>query len=214
METTAVREIRSLHQTGSTVEYAARFESKKQYMHWNNEAFRDQFYLNLKEELKDEIAPIGRPKTYAELKTVAIRLDARLFEHRLEHSGANMHPNKAAARPSACFPTGTAPGTVSVTPMPPTMKKTTQTPTVTQPRPDLCVPSHTTDGTVPMELGANGLWQLMQVERDHRRQLRLCGYCGAKGHSHTTCPVAPPGGPKYPQGNWPTGLCLSLIGRS
>ena len=54
-----------------------------------------------------------------------------------------------------------------------------------------------------MELGANGLWQLMQAERDHRRQLGLCGYCGAKGDSPTTCPVAPPGGPKYPRGNWP-----------
>ena len=73
-------EIRSLHQTGSAAEYAARLESKKQYMHLNDEAFRDQFYLNLKEELKDEIAPIGWPKIYAELKTLAIRLDARLFE--------------------------------------------------------------------------------------------------------------------------------------
>ena len=55
LETTAVREIRSLHQTGSAAEYATRFESKKQYMHWNDEALRDQFYLNLKEALKDEI---------------------------------------------------------------------------------------------------------------------------------------------------------------
>jgi hypothetical protein len=46
-----------LNQTGSAAEYAAKFESKKQYMHWNDEALRDQFYLNLKEELKDEIAP-------------------------------------------------------------------------------------------------------------------------------------------------------------
>ena len=75
-ETTAVREIRSLHQMGLAAEYTARFESKKQYMHWNDEAFQDQFYLNLKEELNDEIAPIGRPKTYAKLKTLAIRLDA------------------------------------------------------------------------------------------------------------------------------------------
>jgi len=91
LETTVVREIRSLHQTGSVAEYAARFKSKKQYMHWNDETLRDQFYLNLKEELKDEIAPIGPPTTYAELKALAIRLGARLFEQRLEHSGANTH---------------------------------------------------------------------------------------------------------------------------
>ena len=111
-----VREIRSLYQMGSAAEYAARFESKKQYMHWNDEALWDQFYLNLKEELKDEIAPIGRHKTYAKLKTLAVRLDARLFERRLERSSANTHPNKAVARPSARFPTGTALATVSVTP--------------------------------------------------------------------------------------------------
>ena len=65
------------------------------------------------------------------------------------------------------------------------------------------MPSHTTDGTIPMELGANGLWQLTQAERDRHRQLRVCSYCGAKGHSPTTCPVAPLGGPKYSRGNWP-----------
>ena len=75
LEATAVREIRRLHQTGSAAEYAAKFESKKQYIPWNDEAFRDQFYLNLKEEIKDEIAPVGKPKTYLELKTLAIHLN-------------------------------------------------------------------------------------------------------------------------------------------
>jgi hypothetical protein len=64
LEATAVRENRRLHQIGSAAEYTARFESKKQYIPWNDEAFRDQFYLNLKEDMKDEIAPVGRPKTY------------------------------------------------------------------------------------------------------------------------------------------------------
>ena len=87
LEATAVREIRRLHQTGSAAEYAAKFESKKQYIPWNDEAFRDQFYLNLREDLKDEIAPVGKPKTYLELKTLTIRLDARLFERKLERTG-------------------------------------------------------------------------------------------------------------------------------
>ena len=200
LETTAVREIRSLHQTGSAAEYAAKFESKRQYMHWNDEALRDQFYLNLKEELKDEIAPIGRPTTYVEMKTLAIRLDARLYERRLERIGMSTHSNKTAARPSTRFSPGTTPATASLTPAPSTMS---QNPTPAQAGPGLRVPSHTADGTVPMELGASGLWQLTQAERDRRRQLGLCGYCGEKGHSTTTCPVAPPGGPKYLRGNRP-----------
>ena len=95
LEATAVREIRRLHQTGSAAEYAARFESKKQYVKWNDEALRDQFYLNLKEEIKDEIAPVGKLKTYLEMKTLAIRLDARLFERRLERSNATTRPPPA-----------------------------------------------------------------------------------------------------------------------
>src|SRR5271155_4701898 len=92
LEATAVREIRRLHQTGSAAEYAARFESKKQYLKWNDEAFRDQFYLNLKDDVKDEIAPVGKPKTYLDLKNLAIRLDARLYERRLERSGSTTRP--------------------------------------------------------------------------------------------------------------------------
>jgi hypothetical protein len=63
LEVTAVQEIRHLHQTGSAAEYAVRIESKKKYMQWNDKALQDQFYLNLKEELNDEIAPVSKPKT-------------------------------------------------------------------------------------------------------------------------------------------------------
>jgi len=61
LQATAECEMRRLHQTTSAAEYVAKFESKKQYIGWNDEAFRDQFYLNLKDELKDEIAPVGKP---------------------------------------------------------------------------------------------------------------------------------------------------------
>jgi hypothetical protein len=106
LEATTVREIRRLHQTGSAAEYAAKFESKKQYIPWNDEAFRDQFYLNLREDLKDEIAPVGKPKTYLELKTLTIRLDARLFERKLERTGgAGANSSKSPpTRPGAIRP--------------------------------------------------------------------------------------------------------------
>src|SRR5277367_252243 len=61
-------------------------------MQWNDEALRDQFYLNLTEELKDEIAPVGKPKTYFEMKTLAIGLDTRLCERRLERSNTTSRP--------------------------------------------------------------------------------------------------------------------------
>jgi hypothetical protein len=115
LEATAVREIRLLHQTGSAAEYAAKFESKKQYMNWNDEALRDQFYVNLKDEIKDEIAPVGKPKTYLDMKNLAIRLDSRLFERRLERSAATTRP-KPASRPFTWSIPSAAPTPASVPP--------------------------------------------------------------------------------------------------
>jgi hypothetical protein len=188
LEATAVREIRRLHQTSSAAEYAAKFESKKQYMHWNDEALRDQFYLNLKEELKDEIAPVGKPKTYLELKNLAIRLDARLFERRLERPGAST-TRTPQAKPTARPFAWSAPSTAHAAPTPsPAIAPKTSVP----PSGSIKVPPQSTDGTTPMELDAGGLWHLTEAERSRRRTLGLCGYCGEKGHSTYSCPVAPP----------------------
>jgi Retrotransposon gag protein len=190
LEATAIREIRRLIQTGSAAEYAAKFESKKQYMHWNDEALRDQFYLNLKEELKDEIAPVGKPKTYLDLKALAIRLDARLFERRLERSNATTRPPpaKPASRPFtwATPSTNSGPAPAPAPPPVPAHKP------AASPSGGLRVPSQTADGTVPMELDASGMWHLTENEKARRRTLGLCLYCGEKGHSPSNCPVAPP----------------------
>ena len=193
LEATAERELRRLHQTGSAAEYAARFESKKQYLKWNDEAFRDQFYLNLKDDVKDEIAPVGKPKTYLDLKNLAIRLDARLYKRRLERSGSTTRPppTKPVSRPFAWSPpvANPAPAPASA-PLPVSATKPSASPSG-----GLRVPSQTADGTVPMELDASGTWRLTATEKERRRILQLCPYCGEKGHSISNCPVAPPGGP-------------------
>jgi hypothetical protein len=185
LEATAEREIRRLHQTGSAAEYAAKFESKKQYLKWNDEAFRDQFYLNLKEEIKDEIAPVGKPKTYLEMKTLAIRLDARLFERRLERP-TKPPPARPATRPFTWSIPSANPAPAPI-PSPASVPKATAPPSG-----GLRVPSQTADGTVPMELDASGVWHLTETEKSRRRALGLCGYCGEKGHGIYSCPVAPP----------------------
>ena len=185
LEATAEREIRRLHQTGSAAEYAAKFESKKQYLKWNDEAFRDQYYLNLKEEIKDEIAPVGKPKTYLDMKTLAIRLDARLFERRLERP-TKPPPARPAARPFT-WSIPSASSTPAPVPVPSPAPKPS-----TSPSGGLRVPSQTADGTVPMELDSSGMWHLTENEKSRRKALGLCGYCGEKSHPIQNCPVAPP----------------------
>jgi len=76
LEATSERELRRLRQTGSVSDYAAKFESLKQYLSWNDAALRDQFYLNLRDDVKDELAPLDRPQTLTALKELATRLDS------------------------------------------------------------------------------------------------------------------------------------------
>jgi hypothetical protein len=185
LEATAEREIRRLHQTGSAADYAAKFESKKQYLKWNDEAFRDQFYLNLKDDIKDEIAPVGKPQKYLEMKTLAIRLDARLYERRLERP-TKPPPARPTTRPFTWSIPSTNPSPAPI-PSPASTSKATAPPSG-----GLRIPSQTPDGTVPMELDASGVWHLTETEKSRRRALGLCGYCGERGHPIQSCPVAPP----------------------
>jgi hypothetical protein len=189
---TADREIRALKQTGSVAEYAAKFESKKQYLSWNDSAYRDQFYFNLDRDIKDTIAPFGKPETFKGLKELAIRLDARKEERRLEirqeHGRASQ--SSTAARQAPRFNASTTYAKATSTPT----STSTPTPaaTSTTPQTALRVPSHSSDGTVPMELDANGVWRLAASEKERRKRQGLCDYCAAKEHSVDRCPVRPP----------------------
>src|SRR5271155_5723371 len=157
-------------------------------MQWNDKALRDQFYLNLKDEIKDEIAPVGKPKTYLEMKTLAIRLDARLSERRLERSNTTTRPPPArlASRPF----TWSIPSTNSA-PAPVPSPASAPKPSASA-LGGLRVPSQTANGTVPMELDASWVWHLSETKKSRRRALGLCGYCGKKRHGTYSCLVAPP----------------------
>jgi len=54
------------------------------------------------------------------------------------------------------------------------------------------------DGTVPMELNTTGAWCLTAREKERRRKLGLCDYCGEKGHPVARCPVCPPSTRRFP----------------
>jgi len=141
LEATSERELRRLRQTGSVSEYAAKFESLKQYLSWNDAALRDQFYLNLRDDVKDELVPLDRPQTLSAFKELATHLDSRLEERRREHRNPPHPPSN--------------PRTTNRPQRPPPAPPTSSTPL-----PALRTPSHTTDGTVPMELDATGAWRL------------------------------------------------------
>ena len=186
---TADREIRALKQTGSVAEYAAHFESKKQYLSWNDAAFRDQFYLNLDKEIKNNMAAFGKPATLKLLKELAIRLDTRLEERRLEvrqEQARIQYPQRSGPR-TQLPATQTKPASSSASTTPIT------------PQTALRVPSHSADGTVPMELDAHRVWRLSASEKERRKRLGLCDYCAASDHVLAACPVCPPASNRRPR---------------
>ena len=196
LEATADREIRALKQTGSVAEYAAHFESKKQYLTWNDSAFRDQFYLNLDKEIKNNMAAFGKPDTLKGLKELAIRLDTRLEERRLEIRQEQGRAPYSSARHGATSRFNAPPTHAKTTPNSASPATSTAP---TTPQAGLRVPSHTADGTVPMELDASGVWRLAATEKERRKRLSLCDYCAAPDHAVASCPVCPPPSNRRPR---------------
>lgn len=211
---TADREIRRLRQLTSVAEYSARFEQHKQYLGWNDVAFRDQFYTGLKDETKDEIARSPRPETLDELKTLATRLDSRLQERVLEKRPyATSQTTASRTAPQYASKFFSAPAS-AVTPRTAT-NPPARTPATSQPAAPttaLKTPSNTADGTVPMEIGANGAWQLTAAEKQRRKQFRLCDYCADAKHGVLNCPLVPKGRTFFPRFNRQAIMTYDCVG--
>ena len=164
LTTTTEREIIALRQLSSVANYVAKFESKRQYLGWNDPALHDQFYHGLKDEIKDQIEPVGKPATLALLKELAVRLNTRLFERKQETKPPKSETSKSTPQQqNQSFlnppPWGTqAPQTrpPAATLAPPVSASPTTTPNF---------PAFTADGTVPMEIGTNGVGQITAAEK-------------------------------------------------
>ena len=81
---TAERQLTQFRQHGSATDYAARFRQISSHLDWEDEPLMAQFYQGLKEEVKDELVKLDRPRTFAEYAAMAVRVDDRLYERRLE----------------------------------------------------------------------------------------------------------------------------------
>ena len=84
---TAERLMIQLRQTGSAADYTAKFRKIESKIDWDENALIAQYYQGLKESLKDELARQERPSKLAEFVELAVRLDNRLYERKLERSG-------------------------------------------------------------------------------------------------------------------------------
>lgn len=183
---TAERKLRMLKQLTSVAEYSARFEAERQYVKWNDPALRDQFYLGLKDNVKDQIALAGKPEKLKDLKELAVRIDSRLYERQLEQRLPPSTPKPSFPKSTPISPQ------YSFSPSMPKANPVSAPATPTRaPLTSLKVPVLPSDGTIPMELGTSGRYQLPAEERIRRRINNLCGYCGQANHTMDDCPIRP-----------------------
>lgn len=100
-EKAALRNLERTKHTGSVGKYVAEFSQWSTLLPAYGDApMRDHFYSGLKDEVKDELAKVEKPQTFEALKTVAIRIDNRLFERRMEKTGATSREDSPTTRQS------------------------------------------------------------------------------------------------------------------
>ena len=182
--TAALQQLNKLEQKSSAAKYWVEFNSISHLTGWDDVALKDKFYKGLKTEVKDGMVFHPAPLNLAALKDLAILLDNRLFERKQEKSDGNGIGNiksKDNNRSSNNFNNNfnkrkdnSSQDTVKYV-SPPTDPNNTSS---TYPK--------------PMDLDALKVRYkpLTQEQKDQRRKLGLCLYCGGK-HTLEECTKRP-----------------------
>jgi hypothetical protein len=178
---TKTRELRALRQTTSVAAYASEFQRLQAFISWNDQAFYDQFYDGLRENVKDGLAHAEtKPNTLEELIQKTQRIDNRIAERISEKKSPHASSSLAAIRKPST-PSGPS------RPAAPTPKPSTPAPSSQTAQP----PALATDGTTPMELnsGRHGGFRskLTPEQLEYRKANNLCTYCGGAGHYSREC---------------------------
>lgn len=149
----------------SATVYTSEFQRVSQDTDWNNAALQSQFRLGLAEEVKDELARVDPPKSLRELTQLAIRIDNRLHERRLEKLQVR-NPNQVMR------------------------ERFLEQANVLLPRRNTPVTMNTAgQGPEPMQL--DNTRRLTPEEKARRQKEGLCLYCGLSGHLVARCPTKP-----------------------
>ena len=157
--------LHSLNQGNRSVaEFAVEFRILAARSLWDDAALSSAFRRRLNDQIKDLILR-DQPSSLSEHIALALKVDDRLRERRLEKSIKTTAPVSRSNRP------------FSPRESPVVHSNVTSNPPVTA--------AHETE---PMQLGRSRLTQAM---REHRMQNRLCLYCGKSGHFIQTCDVRP-----------------------
>ena len=76
----AERDLQRLKQTSSVADYASNFRRHSALVEWNDAALCNQFYIGLKDSVKDFLVNYDRPTNLNEFISLATKVDNRLYD--------------------------------------------------------------------------------------------------------------------------------------
>lgn len=171
-EAAAMRQICALRQTTSAASYASEFKGLQQFIDWNDGAFRNQFYIGLKDSVKDELIKTDRPPNLEALMELAIKIDNRLYERRLEKKKAQQtyqHDPKLSLQKQPQLRHRSSPASAT----------------------SAADTDAAKEGTSDSGAARSRFKPLTDAEKQRRRTLNLCLYCAEPDHMVIDCPVRP-----------------------
>jgi hypothetical protein len=96
-ELDAIHRIKGIRQYGSVGDYISKFLQVSGYLKWSDQGLRDQFYENLKDNVKDRISQIiPRPDTFKKMMEAASQIDMQIFTRRMERGNYQHRPRHQA----------------------------------------------------------------------------------------------------------------------
>lgn len=160
---TSRQKLKGLRQTKAATTYATEFRRYSLYLHWGDEAFRHAFFDGLKEDVKDKLLTPNDFNNLEALIEASVKWDNLLFQRRR-----------------------------TTTPRIPTKS---YTPNNTWSNPNYGNQSGPTpiqiDTITPSPSAPTFKGPLTQAEKDRRKKLNLCLYCGNAGHNVFDCTLKP-----------------------
>ena len=157
----AIRQLQRLKQNGPASQYTATFRRLALDTDFNDSALRNQYYLGLRDTIKDELTRGDKPENLEELIERVLSIDERFFERQLER-GRVFSTQERGFQPQGQGYHQQRNGYQGQQ----------------QRRDDY--------GSRPMDLSATR-GPLSQKDRDHRMKNNLCLYCGKPGHRAREC---------------------------
>ena len=80
----AALKLRQLQQVGAASDYTTKFRQISSRLDWDDDPLMNQYYVGLKDSVKDEIARQEWPDDMERMIELAVRIDTRLHERKLE----------------------------------------------------------------------------------------------------------------------------------